>query len=141
MMQHPQNLQEAYAMENLHDAIIKTQSRLHTHVNPSFPLGKQSQTSMGTLGNNIAVGNHVVVHRGVNVGNMNYADNKGTWLATIKEMEARRAKGLCYWCSKCYMINRACKWKHIFLIEVGEDEAVDTELEQGTRSQRSFLGY
>lgn len=41
---------------------------------------------------------------------------------TNKEMEARRAKGLCYWCRERFVSDHRCKGKQLFLIEVGEEE-------------------
>lgn len=36
-------------------------------------------------------------------------------------MEARRAKGLCYWCPERDTVGHNCKGKQVFVIEVGED--------------------
>lgn len=45
---------------------------------------------MGTIGNHVVGGSHTVVHRNVNVGNNNYALNKGVRLTNKREMEAQQ---------------------------------------------------
>lgn len=159
-MQHPQNLQEAYAMAKLHDTIIQSQGRPHLHGRSSFPPGKQYPTTMGNIGSNV-LDSRAALHKPVNAGNYainagnyasnagnyvrnagNYAsgnagqyvvktfgENMGTKLTINKEMKARMAKGLCYWCPERYTAGHGCKGKHIFLIEVRAEEVNETELE------------
>lgn len=132
-MQHPQNFQEAYTMAKLHDAIIKSQVRAHPHVKTSFSPGKQSPTAMSTVGSNAAVENHATIYKSENAGNnaaKKYAEQRRTRLTSNKEMEDRRANGLCYWCPERYTVDHICRGKHIFVIEVGEDDTTETELEQ-----------
>lgn len=53
-------------------------------------------------------------------GNRSNAENRTTRLTHSKELEARRAKGLCYWCPEKYTISHNCRGKQVFLIEVEE---------------------
>lgn len=89
---HPQNLQEAYVMTKLHSAIIKSQLRSHPHVKLYFPPGKQSPTAMGIIGSNTAVGNHVAIYKGVNVGAKKYTDHKGTRLTNTRRWRLTERK-------------------------------------------------
>lgn len=73
---------------------------------------------MGTVGSN-DVENHVALYKSRNVGNhavKKYAEHRVTKLTSNKKVEARRAKGLCYWCPERYTSGHICKGKHIFLL-------------------------
>lgn len=42
---------------------------------------------------------------------------------TSKEMEERKAKGLCFWCDEKYTMGHKCKKKQLFSVEMlGEEE-------------------
>lgn len=46
---------------------------------------------------------------------------------TSREIEMRRAKGLCYWCPEKYVAGHRCRGKQLFVIEVGEDDEEEQE--------------
>lgn len=61
----------------------------------------------------------------VNNPYQNRPQNRGPAAKTMssKELENRRARGLCYWCPEKYVIGHKCsQGKQVFLIEVGEEE-------------------
>lgn len=52
-------------------------------------------------------------------------------------MEARRVKGLCYWCPEKYVAGHRCSSKHFFVIETEEDgdNGEPEELEGGAEGE------
>lgn len=105
------SLCEAYIIAKLDQSILVQGT---TFITPATCCKPSFVPSLSNVVNNNVMSNSVGLSSSGkssidSVDSKSYAGSKNVRLTTSKEMESRRANGLCYWCLEKYSMGRHCK--------------------------------
>jgi len=151
-MFEPKSLKQAYNLARLHNNTLtyrkitphypKQQSQASPHsqpvkfiypantykANPNHPLNplKPSPQALLPTPTNLPLNNNTV-----------YPNHKPTRPIRTKEMDERRAKGLCFWCDDKFIPGHRCRNRRLYSLCIVEDDGDNSEEEESVETMNA----